>query len=385
MPYVKKIAVAHTLATDVGIFIKNNPKATNDDIHREVERIIQTSGDQAAFKGKTGTVLDDESSISQFIREIQDNPDAAGETLLKLVHKVTSLAAHEHLKDYAKESAYLVPFPYNIHLALFVASFHMRLIGTSLLNWVRGKPVSAEELKHNVYKNHLSRVLTQFSQGVKDTGSTLIAIPGLSGLADYILRNTVHGVLKNTADVLEKGDNAKIKKSVTKILADSVSLQAMDADQLANNIVGEIDKLAGTGTTKVAKETAVSARYSRITKAVNFVDEVTRALWGYALYGAPSGEKRRERFLKEEAHRQSVENERRHHDSQTYLESCHRGGYEAPSSLIITPLTGTFRRRSENRSLMRADAELPNGLTDSPPSSHDMEQKGEGDAPKKEL
>ncbi|MCD8570131.1 MAG: hypothetical protein LRY76_01085 [Alphaproteobacteria bacterium] len=98
-----------------------------------------------------------------------------------------------------------------------------------------------------------------------------------------------------------------------------------------------------------------------------------------------AAKKRRERFLKEEAHRQSVENERRHHDSQTYLESCHRGGYEAPSSLIITPLTGTFRRRSENRSLMRADAELPNGLTDSPPSSHDMEQKGEGDAPKKEL
>lgn len=369
----KKISVAQSLARDVGLFIEQNPKATDDDIRQQVDRTLQASGDKAAFTAKTETILDDQASLSLFIQEIQAHPEKAGDILLKLAHKLTSLATHEHLKDYAKESAVLVPFPFNIHLALFVASFHARLMVQSAVNWVLRRPVSAEELKHNVYKNHLSRVLSQLSEGMKDTGSTLIAIPGLSGLSDYILRNTVNGVLKNTADVLEKGDTSKIRDSVTQIIGQSVSLSAMDADTLANNIVGEIDKLAGTGTTKVAKETAVSARYTRISKFMRASNEIIRAVWGYTVNGAPSAEQRREKFMAKEMERQRIEQEKRQRDSQSILFFGNRGGNQSePMPLLITPLTGTFHRRS---SLNKIDVELPNGLHDGAETSHDLEIK----------
>jgi hypothetical protein len=374
----KKIGLAHTVATDIGIFIDKNPKATDEDIRDEVERIIQNSADQKAFKGKTNTILDDQASLSLFIRHIQENPEAAGETFLKLIHKITSVATHEHLKDYAKQSANVVPFPYNVSLALFAASFHARLMMTSLVNYVRGKPVSPEDLKHNVYKNHLSRVLSQLGEGIGDTGYILIAIPGISGLADYVLRHTVGGVIKTTADVLERGDNAKIRESVIQIVSKSVSPQGMDPDQLANNIVSEIDRLAGTGTTKVAKEAAISARYSRVSKAVNFADEITRALWGYAVYGAPSGEQRREKFLKTEAARQSVEQDKRQRDSEDILSNAQRGAGRSGSLFVVPPLLGVFRGQA-NRSLMRVDIMLPNGTTDPGPTSLEMEQKRAAD------
>ncbi|HRQ62115.1 MAG TPA: hypothetical protein PLO23_11515, partial [Alphaproteobacteria bacterium] len=140
-----------------------------------------------------------------------------------------------------------------------------------------------------------------------------------------------------------------------------------------NNIVGEIDKLAGTGTTKVAKETAVSARYTRISKFMRASNEIIRAVWGYTVNGAPSAEQRREKFMAKEMERQRIEQEKRQRDSQSILFFGRRGGNQSePVPLLITPLTGTFRRRS---SLNKIDVELPNGLHDGAQTSHELEMK----------
>lgn len=377
-PVRTKLKIAHKVAHDIGFFIKENPSATREDVQEEVTRLVQEA---EAKVGKVDSdqklTLQDEQAVKEILQEIKDKPDEASESLIKIFKRATSLTAHENLKEYSKHISFLVPFPWNINFAIFTASYHVRLAGMSVFNHLRKKPIPKEDLEKQLYKNHLSRALEHIANGVSDSGSILIPylkrVPGVGYLANYVLRNTVGKVLKHTADLLDE-DTRQIQGSVSKILTRTFHKESFDKDTVAMMIAMGVNNVANTDTSEIAQGVAVSYRYSRLTKTISLVDEISRATFGYAVFGAPSGEKRRENFLIHQIRKESEEHLRRNQKARKILRDANRAPRYS-QSLLITPLTGKFSENSyDRRSSMRIDTRLQNGLIDQGITSHEADQ-----------
>lgn len=367
-PIRTKLNIAHRVAHDIGFFIKENPNATKEDVKDEVTRLVQVAeAEERESENKQQLTLQDEKAVKEILTEISDRPDEASESLMKIFKRATSLAAHENMKEYSKHISYLVPFPWNINFAIFTATYHMRLAGMSLYNHFRKKPIDQNELEKQLYKNHLSRALEHVANGVSDSGAILIPflkrVPGIGYLANYVLRNTVGKVLKHTAEVLDE-DTKEIQGSVSKILSRTFHKESFDKDTVAMMIAKGVNSVAESDTTEIAQGVAVSYRYSRLTKTISFADEIARATFGYAVLGAPTGEKRRENFLIHQVRKESEEHLRRNQRARKMLRDAHRA--PRPSqSLMITPLTGKFNDpHIDRRSSMHLDVRLQNGLID---------------------
>ncbi len=366
-PLRTKITLAKSVAEDIGIFIKKHPDATQEDIKNEVDRILGEKDGKRIMASKHRPALLPEDSIASLIQQIKSDPKEASRNILKISGKFASVAAHRDMKNYAKHASFIVPPPWNVYLAVFTISYHGRMAAMSVINHFRSKPISKADLRHSVYKTHLGRTLDHIGDGISDTGHVLLPvlkkIPGIGYLANYILRNTIGAVLKNTAAVLEE-DNKQITDAVAKILKRTLSKDHFKPDAIAQNIAVGINKVAGVNSTKLAEELAVSYRYTRLTRTVSFVDEATRALVGYTLLGAPNGERRRKNFLKAQARKEARTEFQRKAASDKILISARRMRPRSSGYIGNIPLSYAFRSSNENRSLLTIDVHLPDGFTD---------------------
>lgn len=377
-PIRVKLNIAHKVAHDIGFFIKKNPDATAEDVREEVQRLVDEAelDIEETSKEQTEVVLKDQEAVKDILEEIEQNPEAASKGLISVLKRATSIAAHESLKDYSKHASFIVPFPWNINLAIFTATYHVRLAGLSLYNYIKREPIDPDKLEKELYKNHLSRALNHIANGVSDTGGVLIPylkrVPGIGYLANYVLRNTIGKAIKHTADVLDE-DTREIQGSVSAILNKTFHKDSFDKDMVAMTIAMGIDKVTKAKSLEVAKDVAVSYRYSRVSKTINLASEITRATFGYASSGAPDSEKRRANFLRDQGKKEAKEHLRRNQTARNIMRSAHRMP-RRQTSLMITPLTGQFTPHSyDRRSSMHVDTRMSNGIIDRSVSSYEAD------------